>query len=110
MVGEIARSYGPDGSRLVMNMDERFADPLVGPTFKGIERFLPRGLLEMANERGLLAIARRDDGVLTVERDELERGKAELADLFCREATTASCGHLEHVLDWARAVTQGMLC
>lgn len=100
-VGEIARNYGADGPRYVRAMDESFADAAIGDTFRGIERFYSSRILEMANRQHILPLGRTDDGLLMAQREDLERNKARLCDLFCAEATPSDCCHLQHVLEWA---------
>ena len=107
---ETAKRYGPHGSRLVMKMDEARADERVKESFRGIERFYSHRLLELANKKDILPLARMDDRTLVVTPKELNQAKSKLADLFCEEATRADCRHLEHVIVWAENVSRGMLC
>jgi 5S rRNA maturation endonuclease (ribonuclease M5) len=109
-VKSIAAKYGPEGSTRVAKMDAASADPLVGSSFRGIERMFSRRLLDRADELGILRVADcRADGTLVVEREPLERAKRRLAELFQQEARPDDCIHLRPVLERAAAVASGQL-
>jgi hypothetical protein len=108
-VQTIATKYGDGGAVNVRTMDESWADPLVGGSFKGIERFYSTRFLERAEESGIIALARRSDGELVVTPNDLGRAKAALAEFFCSSATEADCGGFRPALAWIESVRRGGL-
>lgn len=107
---EVQKKYGPSGPRYVSRMDEAQAEPRLDRSFKGIERFFSRRLIEQAMQQGMLpGIAQRMDGTLVVDRAELDAAKPRLADLFCDEAERADCEFLRHALQWAEGIRAGLL-
>ena len=109
-VADFRKKYGPDGDRHVGKIEEAWCNPALDDTFNGIERTLSTRLIERAKEAGILpGVGRKDDGTLMVGREELERGKARLADLFCEEAERGDCRFLQQALQWADGIRAGLL-
>jgi predicted ATPase len=78
-IRQARRYYGSGADVHVLRMSERHCSALLGPTFKGIERFYPAKLIVEAADAGELAIGERRDGVLTVAAAELNQAKQRLA-------------------------------
>jgi len=109
-LSEVQKKYGANGPRYVWRMDEAQAEPRLDRSFKGIERFFSKRLIEKATLQGMLpGIAQRIDGTLVVDRTELDDAKPRLADLFCDEAERADCEFLRHALQWAEGIRAGLL-
>jgi predicted ATPase len=108
-VRQIAARYGDGGTVNVRRMASSWADPLVGDSFKGIERFYPVSFLERAEQESIIALARRGDGELVVTPKDLRNAKAALAELFCQTATEPDCQGFRPVLRWVESVRSGAL-
>jgi hypothetical protein len=71
--------FTPEDPFAVLAWPESEANPKLGRTFRGIERFYPDRLIEEAEKQGH-AIARRHDGVASVEPDIYGSLKRHLSD------------------------------
>jgi len=93
--------YGAGADANVLRMDVGLADPRVGGSFKGIERFYSHRLLELARIAEILNVGATRSGGLVVDREDLERAKSGLAEFFVSNAAVEDCQHLLPVLRWA---------
>jgi hypothetical protein len=109
-LGNIKNKYGPNGVRYVSRMDEGQAEPALDPSFRGIERFFSKRLIDRAAQKGILpGVGKKFNGTLMVNPEELGRAKPRLAELFCDEADRADCSFLRHALDWAEETVVGLV-
>lgn len=100
--------YGDGGSLRVKRMEEEWAEPLVGPSFRGIERFFSVRILEAAETKGMISLARGPGGELVVmDKRQFQGSKTRLADLFVADALLSDCVSLAKALRWARAAARG---
>lgn len=108
-VQTIATKYGDGGTVNVRRMDANAANPLVGDSFKGIERFYSVRILEGAQQAGIVTFGRMPNQELVARPRELANAKAALREFFCATATEADCDALRPALAWIESVRRGGL-
>jgi energy-coupling factor transporter ATP-binding protein EcfA2 len=104
----LLRKYGDCASLCVKRMEEAWADPRIGQSFRGIERFFSARILEAAEAQGIISLARGGAGELVVmDKKKFEAAKSRLAELFVAEASVSDCVALAEALKWASATWGG---
>ncbi len=108
-VSALVARYGSAGPINVRKMDVARTEAAVGPTFRGIERFYPESFIVDADRDGVVSIARKRSGEITVTPAELATAKNPLASRFCATATIGDCVALVPTLEWIDNVRRGRL-
>jgi len=88
-VGEYEKALAGHSSSEVLRCDVALANPKLGDSFLGIERFLSTRVIQHAGQEGWLDLRRPVDGEypLNVTRKSLKDGKTQLAKYTCAEGT-----------------------
>lgn len=99
-MNKLRTAYGPGGLDFVVRCNEHAANPLLGPSFRGLERFYPESAVKEAHEAGELVIGfpRASDAVWSVSLEELSKGKARLARRVVEITAPERLGYLLTVL------------
>jgi hypothetical protein len=105
----ITTKYGDAGTVNVRRMDANSADPQVGDSIKGIERFYSVRILEGAEQAGIIAFGRMPSGELMVRPRGLDNVKPALADFFCDQATETDCDGFRSALEWIENARVGAM-
>ncbi len=74
----IGSAFGDAASRLVLQQDENLANPALGKSFRGIERYYPERIIRAAHDAGEIAVAFPVGAAWSVSADELSRSKNRL--------------------------------
>lgn len=106
-VSSVSAKYGQ--SNRVFRMDERACDPLVGSSFRGVERFYSKQLLSDASNAKIVPIATKKNGEMTIQPAELSSAKKALCEFFVANARAADCEALRPVFDQLESVAKGAL-
>jgi len=88
-VEEYEKALTGHSSSEVLRCDVALANPQLGDSFLGIERFLSTRVIQHAGQEGWLVLRRPVDGEypLDVTRRSLKDGKTQLAEYMCAEGT-----------------------
>lgn len=81
-LGKAQNAYGPNGPDHVLRMDPTYCDPLMGPDFKGIERFYPPRIASEAYSAGELALAISGTKPYSISKSQLDSSKHHLLRRF----------------------------
>lgn len=99
-MNKLRTAYGAAGDAYVIRCDKNLANPLLGPTFKGIERFYPEVVIRDAHDAGELAIGfpMSANAPWSVAQEELSGAKLRLANRISAINTPDNFSYLINIL------------
>lgn len=99
-LSKLRSAYGPNGDDYVVRCDKAKANPLLGPSFKGIERFYPEALVRSAHHAGECSVGFPSDEskAWSISPDELSKAKLRLSNRLIEVEDPAKLAHLLSVL------------
>lgn len=99
-VTQLRSAYGQGGPNRVLQVGAELANPVLGESFRGIERFYPSSVLRSAHDDGELAIAfpSRSGAVWSVSADELDGAKGSLMQRVLSESDPANLTFLANIV------------
>lgn len=101
------KAYGARADDYVLSMNANHCDPLLGKTFKGIERFYPPKVILDAHKAGEMAVAFPKSGPYSVAPDELNKAKNFLRKRLLHVDSTTELKPLMQVIADLEVATRG---
>jgi hypothetical protein len=81
-LGKAQSAYGTNGNDHVLRMDTTYCDALMGPDFKGIERFYPPRIVLESHNAGELVLGISAKKPYSISKTQLDHGKYNLLQRF----------------------------
>lgn len=112
---QLKASYGSNADRYVIRPPANLCNRVLGPSFRGIERFYPERVIRAAHDAGNLAVAFPTDDTKpwSVDRDQLDEAKGALMKRLVASSNIAEMGRLpalvEHVYAASTSIAREQL-
>lgn len=99
-MAKLRSAYGSDGVNYIVRCNAEFANPLLGISFRGIERFYPEDVVRDAHEAGEIAVGfpSNQTASWSVSSEELSRAKLRLANRVMLKNNLESFFYLAKIL------------
>ncbi|GJQ22198.1 MAG: hypothetical protein HBSIN02_25530 [Bacteroidia bacterium] len=97
-LGKAQTAYGANGVDHVLHMNHSYCDPLMGPDFKGIERFYPPRIALEAHNAGELVLGISGPKPYSISKTQLDSGKHHLLRRFKQVTDPTELKPLQKVL------------
>lgn len=93
--------YGANSDKYVIRANAAETSSVLGRSFRGVERFYPEAVIKEAHDQGKIAVAfpANDGEAWSVERDVLQRAKADLSSRILQIRDPALLGKLPRLVE-----------
>ena len=102
------QAYGTRGSDHVLKMNHQYCDNLMGPDFKGIERFYPPRIVQEAHTAGRVVVGIAPNKPYSISKAQLDQAKYGLLQRFKTITDSRELAPLEKVLRDVQSAIQSV--